>query len=172
MKKEKIYNIIIAALCFLLWFLPTEKARTLNKWNATIQYFFALLFSGQLFEIWTLRELLIILLGGATIILLIVHIIKDTKITKLLMTIGVGAYMILWIFAILVPFPNRSSILFELSSGANVLLLILYFAMLIAIIVLTILQYHFLSRRPTKTERLQAQIDDMQKQIDELKKGE
>lgn len=171
MKREQILNIITIAICFALWFMPLQ----LFDYRFAIEDFLGQLFSGALFTAFAYiyNDTWIIIVGCITIVTLILSIVKSNITTKIFATISSTAYVVLWIVAIFVPFPTR--ILDELGKDGYGywIWLLLYFTMFLAIIVLTFLQWlPFISRRPTKAARLQAQVDDLQKQIDELKKGE
>lgn len=65
---------------------------------------------------------------------------------------------------------------FTFGDGVNIPQVVVFSITAIAFIVLTVLFLLELKRtniiRPTKAERLQQQVDDLQKQIDKLKKGE
>lgn len=172
MKKEKIFTIIIASICFALWFMPLERID--YAYSFTPLLFFEAIQSKEIFTPIFLGELLIVILGIIAIALLIVHIFADKLLTKILSSVSSFAYVIMWLIQLFAKFPSRVPVYTYFDSGANILWLLLYFILLLAIIVLTALQYlqYLPPRRPTKAERLQAKIDELQQQVDELKKGE
>ncbi|MCM1290190.1 MAG: hypothetical protein NC132_05550 [Corallococcus sp.] len=165
MKKNRIFNIVIASISFLLWFMPIEMSDT---WVFSIRVFFEAI-NVDWWEMF-IRELLVICFGVHSMIILLVQIIKPNKITKYLSPFFSFAYATVWFVVIFTEFPHRSPLYASFKTGSRVLWLVLYFIMLIAILVLTVIQY-IPPHRPTKAERLQAQVDELQRQVDELKQS-
>lgn len=171
MKKEKIFSLVSAIICFATWFLPTQ----LFEYRFVFKNFFGMLFSGTLFSTfaWTVIDTWLFVLGCIAITALILRIFKNNIGIKLFAIISPILYVILWIIGLFSTFGAHPKILnYLLMDGNNYILwLALYFAMFFAIVILAILQF-IPPRRPTKAERLQSQIDELQKQVDELKKGD
>ena len=172
MKKEKIYTITIACICFALWFMPLETFH--YAYVFTIRCFFEGAKTGWLLTPEYTGEWLVVIGGIIAITLSMVHFFIDKLSTKIISTVSSIAYVIMWLIQLFAKFPSRVPVYTYFDSGANILWLLLYFILLLAIIVLTALQYlqYLPPRRPTKAERLEAKIDELQKQVDELKKGE
>lgn len=172
MKKEKIYNIVIACICLALLFMPLE---TFNyAYVFTLRLFFESAQSGGLFTPVFLGELLTVFLGIIAITLLAIDIYTNKLSTKILVTASSLTYVIMWFVQIFAKFQSRTPVYKYFVSGSHILWLLLYIALLLTIVVLNVLRYlqYLPHRRPTKTERMQAKIDDLQQQIDELKKGD
>lgn len=169
MKKNKICGILTAILSLLLCLLPIQKPSAVARYVSTIQSFFNGIFFVQMSSLY-LREYLLFLLCLVCIVFASLNAFKRNRHIDYLNTISIAIYVILWLIVICAPvFPNRLSIIQSVSTGLNILWLLLYFFIIIAIIVLQVIQHISLIRRPPKTERLQAQIDELQKQVDELK---
>ena len=170
MKKNQIYSCVIASLCFLLWFIPTQASSNYAKYVSTIQSFINGIFSAKMSEFF-LREYLLVLFGSVGITISIINIFKSTNKLRITMLIAIPLYLSLWTIVIFVPvFPERLSILQSCKYSLSPLWLIVDILIIIAIVILIILQY--LPPRQPKAERLEEQVADLQKQIDELKKGE
>lgn len=158
MRKEKVYNIIIACISFGLLLLPVYPLDT--SYVFTLRVFFI---AHNYPSGFALREILIFVCCCIALTFLIFNIIKDNSTIKLLTLIGSILYVVMWLIALFVEFPYRNTILVDLSHGTSIIWIVLYFAILLTIIVLTALQY-LPFHRPTKAERMQAQIDELKKE--------
>ena len=120
-----------------------------------------------------LFQLIVCICGLLTIAISIANIVKSNKIIHLLTTIISSIYVVMWFVLLFANFPNHITTYkwFMHNGKSDIIWLILYLAILLGILVLNILPY-IPPRRPTKAERMQAQIDELQKQVGELKKGE
>ena len=166
MKKTTIFDITVVASCFLLWFFPIEQISN-NSWVFSIRVLFESAKNGFPLSLY-LREFFLILLGCISIATTIAHIIKSNKFTKTLSTVATIAYVVFWVIALFVDFPHRYTIYVNFIHGSNVMWLVLYFALLLPIPVLTILQW-LPPRRPSKTAALEARVAELEQQVDELK---
>ncbi len=170
MKRNKIYNIVCAIICFLLWFMPVGHG---IGWISAITCFISTAQIGWAFYPEYIRETLLILFGILAITLLVVRIIKENFLTKCFASVGISMYVVMWLIALFAGFSSFETIYSFLAQGTNVLWLILYFILLTVIAVLQLLQWLPPFRhRPTKSEQLEARIAELEQQVDELKKGE
>lgn len=140
MKKEKIYNIIITCISFLLLFLPVYA--TESSYIFTIRVLFI---AHNYLPGFALKESLVFTCSCISIATLILSILKESTKTKILSTVCSLACVLMWIIALFANFTfkntSRGGIVYELSHGANIFWIVLYFIMLLAIIVFNLLQY-------------------------------
>lgn len=167
MKKEKIYNIVVASICFLLLFVPLVSFDD-ELGYASIATSLIASFKEYYYIKSLIRNLLYFLFAILSVALVITSIFKHKFAIKISATVCTGIYVILWIHIL------SGTSLHMHTNKLYTVLLVFYILLIIAIVVLTALQYlkYIPPRRPTKAELLQSQIDELQKQVDELKKGD
>lgn len=166
MKKERIYNIVIASIILLMLFVPI---RVIDFSEFELGYVFIIgsfLVGCKYLQFFDWLSLFLILFTFLTIALIITFIVKPKLTVKIASSVSALICVIMWIIVL----SNSNLTMSNYHHGEYITLLIFYIALLITIVVLTALQYlqYLPPRKPSKTERLQAQIDELQKQVDEL----
>ena len=120
------------------------------------------------FSFLTWRESCTVLFGIIAISLLVIRLFKENKKTVLLSTIGVCCNVLVLLIALLGGKTGliATYIRYYVDYG---FCFALHIISIVAMVILVLLPYIHLHRRPSKVEQLEQQVADLQKQVDELK---
>lgn len=170
-----IRKIAILVLCIALCVLPIRSL--FYGYSSIYKLFFSLSTKTPtiLFIPDYLIDTILALMSFCLLIIAVIDIIRSSRISKILFSVLVLTNIAVWLIRIFVPIQvngsHRQSLLEAFEYSPAFWWLVLYFAMLIAILTLTIIPF-IPPRRPTKTKQLEARIAELEQQVDELKKGE